>query len=91
MLVGIINGLARHAHRVAQVYDDEDYEPAWYEPRRIYCVALLIAILCLMTIDDWQLRLRGWKHVTPEIADEFGLHYPDLQQPDKKIREWRKE
>ena len=58
MLVGIINGLARHAHRVAQVYDDEDYEPAWYEPRRIYCVALLIAILCLMSIDGGKREVR---------------------------------
>jgi len=86
MINRAINALARHANRVAQYYEEEDYEPRWYEPRRVYCVLLLVLVLVLMQIDSWQLALRGWRRATVMEEDEFGLHYPDLIERDEKIR-----
>lgn len=55
MIASLVNAIGLHAMRVAQVYDDEDYSPEWYEPRRLYCVALMVVVVALMWIDSWLL------------------------------------
>ena len=50
LIYTMTNAISRHLNRVSTPY--EEYEPYWFEPRRLYCVVLMWLVLGLVLLNN---------------------------------------